>query len=1419
VRRAHNPAAPNTPNFGTVSAQHVDGIWYVRVSRIPVAPEDAIEQARLVVYRVVSGVEAPAYKTPIVTLQPDEFVECGPGTVVSDAGTLIVALEAVFNIPGRPVRIRDVTIDGEDPPIETPASVSWTFTTGSNPGELDVTITGITNGSGDNGVPTHVDISLNGGDREPLGDGLLAVETNTITTTPGALTAAVLQISNAFQDFPPSEIKTALAGADDPPVTTKPVWHFPQPQSFTEGDAFSVDFHDYCDGADSFEVVTNLTGGISSGTDDEQLDVASLVPGTTDLTVEATNAQGTSIGIWTITVEPAVLAPSVVRPVADQALVNGDTLRINLDGPNGVFSGTEPMTFTIDPDDDPDFALGAGGNANTFGNANSLVDARSPFTVTLTAENSAGTAEETFQLGVSIVRDDAPAWGTDVTMGASQATHTDWRTGTVSWPSAPGQRLWTRSVPDANGSVPPDQVEQFESLGSNLYRMQMTDPLERGDPDVQTAVVSLGANPVTTTNGSNNIVVAKTAHGMGVGRRVTLADLTAGNGLTAAQMNGSRQIIAVAANTFTVQAGGNATGSGATGGSSGSYAANRADYSVMAPGDPANIRVAYDDAGVISHWSLPMAVPQVVSLGARYWRFNTRRPQEAYEATPPWPAGPGNQYQHVVAWNERSVRDPSKKFYMFTGQDENGVSFSPDGGRTISPIVGLGLTGLSITGLYFCSDDLTNGLLLATTGDWNGLAKTGLYGSIDEGRTWKRIRLNRTNGADAFASNKTIFPRMTMNVIDRRPQNASGTLTDAQRPIYVVAQPKDGSSSLIGCYLFKWDGGDVFDTADWTQVYEWPVAEVRGDNPTVNNAGEVGMRGVRVATNGDVIVDGRQGVWYSSNGGTSFTKKFSNACVRGLAVDMSAAGAPAVAIAVSNKAGANDPVVLKTANISTTGFTSPGNTGLPTNATAVGFNGAKSNFNRQYLVYKTGSSYAARLSTNGGSSWQAINVEEPPGYDDSANAWRYTWGGGRGPTIYPHPSDPNHVFGMVFISGAVSHDGGANFIGRDCSYFDHAHTKGWSYDRNDFRKLFAMLQDSGSWSQNATKWYEELGLKHDKACTNQAGTNGDPFAFATTTAALTASNTAPRRTQGRGACSLHGSAMTLFALSADKPNNKCIPVIRASNGSWVARTDVGISSCARFFHHPTISTTIVLGSWFITGWGTTPASVNFTNYSGREVVGYSLVGGAPRWYFGTSGTSGSSIYRSTNANGSGGTLWKTLASSALHTAVAPDIHNDGTVFVARISQNGKVERHTASTSTVIFDAKVAIDAVFDQYGLPKTTMPDVEVSYLVTDPNMPGLLYVVLHGAGMPVIFMSLNANDANPTFTNETRNLPHTYYWLPSLHPVTGELFMDSSMGEFVLPAPAGYPALTNLNYFTQEMDAFYGRADVPDPPVLPGA
>ena len=88
------------------------------------------------------------------------------------------------------------------------------------------------------------------------------------------------------------------------------------------------------------------------------------------------------------------------------------------------------------------------------------------------------------------------------------------------------------------------------------------------------STVSLGADPVNSTGGAGNGVVTVTtqaAHGAITGDFVTLANLTATDGITTAQLNKEHEITSVpGTTTFTIDTGGSASsGSTAGGGSSG----------------------------------------------------------------------------------------------------------------------------------------------------------------------------------------------------------------------------------------------------------------------------------------------------------------------------------------------------------------------------------------------------------------------------------------------------------------------------------------------------------------------------------------------------------------------------------------------------------------------------------------------------------------------------------------------------------------------------------------------------------------------------------------------------------------------------------------------------------------------------------
>ena len=91
------------------------------------------------------------------------------------------------------------------------------------------------------------------------------------------------------------------------------------------------------------------------------------------------------------------------------------------------------------------------------------------------------------------------------------------------------------------------------------------------------STVSLGTNPVNTSGGAGSGVVTITtqaAHGAITGDFVTLANLTATDGITTAQLNKEQTITSVpTTTTFTVDTGGSASSGGTTGGGSSGTAA------------------------------------------------------------------------------------------------------------------------------------------------------------------------------------------------------------------------------------------------------------------------------------------------------------------------------------------------------------------------------------------------------------------------------------------------------------------------------------------------------------------------------------------------------------------------------------------------------------------------------------------------------------------------------------------------------------------------------------------------------------------------------------------------------------------------------------------------------------------------------
>ncbi|MBP7142073.1 MAG: hypothetical protein KBA71_09205 [Opitutaceae bacterium] len=98
--------------------------------------------------------------------------------------------------------------------------------------------------------------------------------------------------------------------------------------------------------------------------------------------------------------------------------------------------------------------------------------------------------------------------------------------------------------------------------------------------------------------------------------------------------------------------------------------------------------------------------------------------------------------------------------------------------------------------------------------------------------------------------------------------------------------------------------------------------------------------------------------------------------------------------------------------------------------------------------------------------------------------------------------------------------------------------------------------------------------------------------------------------------------------------------------------------------------------------------------------------------------------------------------------------------------------------------------------------------YLNTDED----LFVALGGMhSMPNWWRTV---DCGVIWTNISGNAPRTL-WAGVVHPLTGDLIGFGSMGEHILPAPAGYPDIPNKNPLTNQMNAWF--AAVPKAPIIP--
>ena len=100
-----------------------------------------------------------------------------------------------------------------------------------------------------------------------------------------------------------------------------------------------------------------------------------------------------------------------------------------------------------------------------------------------------------------------------------------------------------------------------------------------------------------------------------------------------------------------------------------------------------------------------------------------------------------------------------------------------------------------------------------------------------------------------------------------------------------------------------------------------------------------------------------------------------------------------------------------------------------------------------------------------------------------------------------------------------------------------------------------------------------------------------------------------------------------------------------------------------------------------------------------------------------------------------------------------------------------------------------------------------DITQLMSDPNMEGLFYAIVGVHGIPNLWMTV---DNGLTWTNAADNLPRSL-WFGWVHPLTGDVLMDASLGRHVLAPPEGYPSVTYKGALSAQLETFYGAHTSP--------
>ncbi|OQC40570.1 MAG: hypothetical protein BWX64_01443 [Acidobacteria bacterium ADurb.Bin051] len=1437
----YDSGALNAVDWGEILVSTRNGRIYLTIEKAP-------EGADFGIFKVTDDVTGAVAHLEEFGLEVGADIDVGPESVLSDLAawtpSVAPASEGVDGIILVGEATRPTTPVEQAPARPAPPSI--TPATGAAAGQITITFNapppspgdGATGGDG-LGTITGYRYRIDGGAPVSIGNPAFPTTITVSGLVPDAIVTVDAMTIGGFRDSAWSNPQDVRAKETPVIPGNPPVYKGTIPaQILVAGNSLSLNLAPHFDNSPtSFAIEDGLTGGLISGTN---YVVGTLVQETKTVRIRANNDFGFGIAEFNATVAAAIVAPAWrAAAIPDVIVPIGGTIDVDLN--QYLTAGTQPISWSFSPAN-ANVTIDANGRFKNTGPLNSAIALT---TLTITASNSAGSP--TKQLRFRVV---GRAAKPDVVVNRAVYVFggETWRkpvlrftdgddvaAGVTGW-------LWSTRTPDANGVIDPVYYENLILTNSSPreYQPVMTESGRNGNPDTQTVAVNLGADPFTTVNGQTAVTCAATAHGLAVGWLVRFTGHVNFNGITIPSNTGIAITSVPNANSFTFEVAAAASAGGAGGGGAVVMTPNRRDYSCFSAGETRgnNLYIAtIDSLGIVSEWAGALTVPTVTvtpPTGASDIALPfILRPTGTYNrggSQPPLVGSPGMQFQHAVCWN-LGRNDPDKAGYAFFGQDENNCSFTPDYGATTAALNVLGMCGSKIGGIWANSDDNVIAILC---GAGFNTGYSGLYISRDWGKTARRMDLSGWANTQYISEGGRMS--VNQNLIDRRPQRAPDQtqLTHAQRPAYWVEQRHSGFAATSPVDRVRlWRSTDNFQTAE--VVYTFTVGQVA--------SGEYGLYYLKVAPNGDVLVGGRNGVWFSDNadsGSVTFTKIY-DGTIRGLAVYGIAATEGGDTFASNAKSAAyiaTQGSIRRTLDAGNVAFSIPGGQNLPNN-TITQVQCAQWNPQRVYCTLTiSNSSGRGYVSTNGGASFTEVSSSPQDG--DLAGRWGWQQ---RAAGIYPHPYDSTKMIGFTSQSFTRSQNG-TSFDGDLTAFWDKTHIKGGiGFHRTDPQQIGIMCQDRGPMTchDGAESVYATYISRTEKnpgfSNAVQISENRDPEIR---DYVLAISGGQGQADTGRLMVPFpNRNDRWLAAWCTDGGAVKAVPVIHthtstSNNGTrnyaHHVRNNVGFSYITKQFWSPVEADVYFAGKWVISNW--TASNLNQIDFgsSARECAGYSFVGGAFRTYWMPQSLDATQIFRSTENRGGGQTSWKSGLASFSTLACAVDVgyangrvlfspHGQGGNAAERLADSGKIFKvegngsGVAGDATLVVNLRTEIKNYLAARGLPTSdaVVPATPVWQIEANPTAPGVFYASIECCGVPPVWEIKFASNGDVTVI-PLRGLPLTIMWI-RCSQLTGELFVMGSQGTYIFEAPEETPnSLANRNHYTDWLDTFYARSDVPN-------